>query len=567
MDRSPSQLQDPTPPPEAVDVLIIGGGINGISTFRELALQGVNVVLMERDDFCSGASAALSRMVHGGLRYLENGEFRLVRQSLEERDRLLNNAPHCVSPLPTVVPIMTWFRGTLATTAAFFNLAGKPRHRPGLMIRLGLTLYDVMSWRSRSMPRHKGLSRAAIRKLVPGITDKAVGGVLYFDARVTNPERLGVEMVIETEAATDARAFSYTEIVSGDRTGLVWRDRLSGAEGRIVPKVVVNATGAWVDKVSTRIDRGNDQKRVEGTKGSHLMINNEALKAALGDRMVYYENADGRICITFAHAGSVMVGSTDIRVEDPDSAVCFEDEKAYMLSALANVFPSIVVKDEEIVHVFTGVRPLPVSAEGFTGRISRDHSIDVEAPGARDYAVLTLIGGKWTTFRIFGEEVADLALSRLGIPRKVDTRNLRIGGGRDFPTESPAREHWLREIAARTALPLECVRTLAGRYGSRAADVAAYCAAEADGPLLTASDYSRREMLFLVRNERVRELGDILLRRTTLGIEGRITADLLAEVSELLAAPLGWTESQRQAAIDRFNQTFARRHRMQQSKA
>ncbi|KJS11360.1 MAG: hypothetical protein VR78_13015, partial [Hoeflea sp. BRH_c9] len=440
MDVQSSPFPSPVPPPETVDVLVIGGGINGISTFRELALQGVNVVLMERDDFCSGASAALSRMVHGGLRYLENGEFRLVRQSLEERDRLLNNAPHCVSPLPTVVPIMTWFRGTLSTAAAFFNLAGKPRHRPGLMIRLGLTLYDLMSWRSRSMPRHSGLSRAQIRELVPGITGEAVGGVLYYDARVTNPERLGVEMVIDCEAATQARAYSYTEIVAGDGTGLAWRDRLSGAEGRIVPKVVINATGAWVDQVSTRIDRTNAHKRVEGTKGSHLMIRNEALKSALGDHMVYYENADGRICITFAHAGAVMVGSTDIRVEDPDNAVCFEDEKAYMLSALASVFPSIRIADEEIVHVFTGVRPLPVSAEGFTGRISRDHSIEVEPPGARDYAVLTLMGGKWTTFRIFGEEVADLALAQLGIARTVDTRNLRIGGGRDLPVEPVARE-------------------------------------------------------------------------------------------------------------------------------
>lgn len=553
-----------TQPPEAVDVLIIGGGINGISTFRELALQGVSVVLMERDDFCSGASAALSRMVHGGLRYLENGEFRLVRQSLEERDRLLQNAPHCVSPLPTVVPILTWFRGTLATAAAFFNLAGKPRHRPGVMVRLGLTLYDLMSRRSRTMPRHKGLSRAEIRRLVPGITDRAVGGVLYYDARVTHPERLGVEMVIDSEMAGDAHAFSYTEIVSGDRSGLNWRDRLSGAEGRIVPKVVVNATGAWVDQVSTRIERPDAQERVEGTKGSHLMVDNEALKAALGDRMVYYENADGRICITFAHAGSVMVGSTDIRVDDPDSAVCFEDEKAYMLSALASVFPSIEIKDEEIIHVFTGVRPLPVSAEGFTGRISRDHSVDVEAPGTRDYAVLTLIGGKWTTFRIFGEEVADMVLDRLKVPRKVDTHDLRIGGGRDLPADTVSRESWVGEIVSRTGLPVDRVRNLATRYGSRAADVADFATAETDGPLAAANDYSRREILFLVENERVRELGDVLLRRTTLGIEGRITPDLVTEVAGLIAGPLGWSEADRLAAIDRFNHTFARRYRTQQ---
>tara|TARA_R110002020_G_scaffold109430_14_gene253107 strand:- start:3731 stop:5428 length:1698 start_codon:yes stop_codon:yes gene_type:complete len=565
MDPLPAQTRLPAPPPRTVDVLIIGGGINGISTFRELALQGVDVVLMERDDFCSGASAALSRMVHGGLRYLENGEFRLVRQSLVERDRLLNNAPHCVSPLPTVVPVMTWFRGTLATAATFLNLGGKPRHRPGLMIRLGLTLYDLMSWRSRSMPRHRGLSRAEIRRLVPGITDEAVGGVLYHDARVTNPERLGVEMVIDTEAVSAARAYSYTEIIAGEGDGLSWRDRLSGAEGRIVPKVVVNATGAWVDQVSTRIDKANDHKRVEGTKGSHLMIRNPALMAALGDRMVYYENADGRICITFAHAGAAMVGSTDIRVEDPDSAVCFEDEKAYMLSALAGVFPGIRIRDEEIVHVFTGVRPLPVSAEGFTGRISRDHSVEIEPPGERPFAVLTLMGGKWTTFRVFGEEVADLVLAQLKLRRKVDTTDLRIGGGRDYPLEAGEREAWLGRLAASTGLKPDRVRLLAGRYGSRADDVARFMAAGADAPLRFAPDYSRREILFLVEHERVRELGDVLLRRTMLGIEGRVTPELLAETADLLAAPMGWSEAEKTAAIGRFNQTFARRHRVQAS--
>src|SRR5688500_1498349 len=130
--------------PERADVLVIGGGINGISTFRELALQGIDVVLVERDAFCSGASAALSRMVHGGLRYLETGEFRLARQPLQERDRLPRNAPHYVSPLPTLVPLTARFRGTLATIGAFLGIAKRPQAQPGLMIRAGLALYDIL---------------------------------------------------------------------------------------------------------------------------------------------------------------------------------------------------------------------------------------------------------------------------------------------------------------------------------------------------------------------------------------------------------------------------------------
>jgi glycerol-3-phosphate dehydrogenase len=555
-----------TPPcpsvPETVDVLVIGGGINGISTFRELALQGVDVVLLERGDFCSGASAALSRMVHGGLRYLENGEFRLVRQSLDERDRLLRTAPHCVSPLPTVVPIAARVRGTLPTIARFFGARTRPRQRPALMIRAGLTLYDLLSARSRSMPRHRRLSRSELHRMVPGITPEAVGGVLYFDARVTHPERLGVEMILDTEAETGRRAFSYTEITGGEGEGLTWRDSLTGTTGSITPRVVVNATGAWVDLVEAAIHPEGQRARVQGTKGSHLMIRNPELAAALADRMVYYENADGRICITFNHAGATMVGSTDIRVDDPDTAMCLPEEKAYMLAALRHVFPAIEVTDEQIVHVFTGVRPLPVSPAGATGRISRDHSVDVQPAGSRPYAVLTLIGGKWTTFRAFGEEVADLALAQLGRERTVDTKDLAIGGGRDYPASPAAHGEWLRRGAKDAGLTPDRFAALAARYGTRASQVARYMARGEDAPLAAAPDYSRRELLFLVESEKVREIGDLLLRRTTLGIEGRITQTLIDETAGLMGSALGWDAETTGAAVERMSATLAKRHRV-----
>ncbi|MCX5515372.1 glycerol-3-phosphate dehydrogenase [Kaistia algarum] len=557
-------MSHPAPPvPESVDVLVIGGGINGISTFRELALQGVDVALMERDDFCSGASAALSRMVHGGLRYMENGEFRLVHQSLLERDRLLRNAPHCVSPLPTLIPINVWFKGMSATLAAFFGRGGGPRRRPGVMVRLGLTLYDLLSWRSRTMPRHRGLGRREARRMAPGLTGDAIGAVLYYDARVTMPERLGVEMVLDTEAQTEARTFSYTEIVGGNRDGLVWRDRLTGASGRIAAKVVVNATGAWVDHVDGAIRQAENRRRVQGTKGSHLMIRNEALRAALGDHMIYYENSDGRICIAFNHAGASMVGSTDIRVDDPDDAVCLAEERDYMLGALAGVFPKLEIVDDEIVHVFTGVRPLPVSGDGPTGRISRDHSVEVEPSGPLPYALLTLIGGKWTTFRAFGEEVADLALKQLGRHRTLSTQDMPIGGGRDLPLKPQARDRWVREQAEVAGLSETEFGRLARRYGSRATQVARFIGEGPDAPLHHAGDHSRRELLFLILHERVREIGDLLLRRTALGIEGRISPSLVEEVAGIMADPLGWSEAERAGAVGRFETIMSRRHRVQ----
>ena len=558
-------MHQAAPVPEKADVVVIGGGINGISTFRELALQGVDVVLLERDDFCSGASAALSRMVHGGLRYLENGEFHLVRQSLEERDRLLRNAPHCVSPLPTLVPVATRFKGTLPAIASFFGAKTKQQRRPGAVIRVGLTLYDILSRKSRTMPRHRWIGRKALREMAPGITREAMAGILYYDAQVNHPERIGLEMVLDTEADVGGgtRAFSYTEVVGGDGGTLRWRDRLTGEQGRIAPRLVVNATGAWVDRVENAIRPAANRRRVQGTKGSHLMVRNPALEKALDGHMIYYEHSDGRICIAFNHAGASMVGSTDIRIDDPDAAVCLEDEKRYMLGALAGVFPDIAIADDEIVHVFTGVRPLPASEDEATGRISRDHQVNVEPAGPLPFPVLTLIGGKWTTFRAFGEEVADAALAELGLSRTVDTSELAIGGGRGFPTDPTRRSRWMQEGANVAGVPEERFVQLAKRYGSRAVDMARFVSEGPDTGLVSAPDISRREMLYLIANERVRRIDDLLLRRTMLGIEGRVSPELVAEAAGLMAEAFGWSEEEKAGAVENFETIMARRHRVQ----
>lgn len=556
-------MQQSSPVPEKADVVVIGGGINGISTFRELALQGVDVVLLERDDFCSGASAALSRMVHGGLRYLENGEFHLVQQSLEERDRLLKNAPHCVSPLPTLVPVATRFHGTLPALTSFLGFKAGRERRSGAVIRVGLTLYDFLSRKSRTMPRHRWISRRELRRMAPGMTDEAIAGILYYDAKVSHPERIGLEMVLDTEAdAFNARAFSYTEVTGGDGEALRWRDRLTGEQGRIAPRLVVNATGAWVDRVENAIRPAANRRRVQGTKGSHLMVRNPALKKALDGHMVYYEHKDGRICIAFNHAGASMVGSTDIRIDDPDEAVCVEDEKRYMLGALAGVFPNLAIADDEIVHVFTGVRPLPATEDEATGRISRDHQVNVEPAGPLPFPVLTLIGGKWTTFRAFGEEVADAALVELGLERTVDTSELAIGGGRGFPTDAAQQARWIREQAEAVGLPEDRFAQLAERYGSRAVKVARFIGEAEDALLTSAPDFSRREMLFLIANERVRRIDDLLLRRTMLGIEGRTTPELVAEAAGLMAEALGWSETGKAEAVENFETIMARKHRV-----
>ncbi|MEO5325042.1 glycerol-3-phosphate dehydrogenase/oxidase [Mesorhizobium sp. CC13] len=514
-------------------VLVIGGGINGISVFRELALQGVDVLLAEKGDYCSGASSALSRMVHGGLRYLENGEFKLVRESLLERDRLLKNAPHFVAPLPTTVPIFDVFSGITNGAFRFLGLTRRPSRRGAVVIKAGLAVYDILTASRRLMPRHIFRSRTETLRTWPGINPDIRNSATYYDAWVSRPERLGVEMLNDALAANPAaRALNHVH-VGGDAEGVKLVDTLTGDTIRLAPKLIVNATGGWIDLTNSGLG-AHAPRMMGGTKGSHLIIASRELHDALAGHMIYYENEDGRICILFPYLGNVLVGSTDIRVDDPDQVRCEADERVYILQSLAFVFPGIRLAPEEIVFQFAGVRPLPASDDSFTGRIPRDHFCEaVPASGALP-EMLCMIGGKWTTFRSFGALAADMALERLGLGRVRDTEDLAIGGGRDFPADV---ERWVAKKAALSGLSLPRMRDLFERYGTDAATIARGLG---DDKMLPGCSYSIGELRHLIALEHVEKLDDLLLRRTTIGVTGKLSSGLIAQALDILAEAKGW---------------------------
>lgn len=536
-----------------IAVLVIGGGINGISVFRELALQGVDVVLADKGDYCSGASAALSRMVHGGLRYLENGEFKLVRESLVERDRLLKNAPHYVAPLPTTVPIFDTFSGIANGAVRFLGLTRRPSRRGALVIKAGLTTYDLFTATRRLMPTHQFRGRTETLKTWPAINPAIRSSATYYDAWVSRPERLGLEMLFDTiAAASSARALNYTAVTSNDK-GLALLDTLTGETLAIRPKLIVNATGGWIDLTNNTIG-ATAQKMMGGTKGSHLIVDNAKLYDALGGHMVYYENEDGRICILFPYLGKVLIGSTDIRVDNPDEVRCEDDERSYILQSLAFVFPSIVIADNEIIFRFAGVRPLPASEDSFTGRIPRDHFCEFVEPSGHLPATLCMIGGKWTTFRSFGEMAADMALERLGLNRSKGTEDLAIGGGRNFPADP---EKWCASLAEQHRLSFERAHMLLERYGTSAEDFAAQLGMD---QMLPWSDYSIGEVRFIIEREQVECLADIFLRRTTIAISGGLSFALIDAVLDILAAHKGWDVDQATAERTAFLAMLAHQH-------
>ncbi|MFY9634657.1 MAG: glycerol-3-phosphate dehydrogenase/oxidase [Cellulosimicrobium cellulans] len=563
-------------------VLIIGGGINGVGTFRDLALQGVDVALVERGDYCQGASGASSHMIHGGIRYLENGEFRLVQESVVERNRLLRIAPHYVKPLQTTIPIFSTFSGVLSAPVRFLtHKQGKPKERGAFLIKLGLSLYDSFSRDGGTVPRHQFRGRkralAELPRLHPGIKYAAT----YFDASVHNPERLTLDVLQDGEKAgqsrgvsgqTGARASNYVSLQSmvpgtaGAAAGsspsgstVRLRDELTGDVFDFTADVIVNTTGAWVDLTNQAM--GAASTFMGGTKGSHIVLDHPELLDACQGREIFFEHTDGRIVLIYPMGDRVLVGTTDVDADMGEDAVCTDGEIDYFLELIGHVFPDIPVKPEDIVYTFSGVRPLPRHDATQPGFVSRDYRIERQ-DSVTGAVVLSLVGGKWTTFRALAEHLTDKVLAELGTERTVSTASLAIGGGAGFPADQAGIQKWIKAHVSETR---DAARTevLLTRYGTRAGDVIRYLDGGPDRMLSSTRELSVRELEYMAGHEQIGHLVDVLIRRTSLAFRGLVTGELLNEVCEVLAGPLGWDAEKRWAEIRHAREVLERFHRVQ----
>jgi glycerol-3-phosphate dehydrogenase len=547
-----------------VSVLIVGAGINGIGTFRDLALNGVDALLVDRGDFCSGASAASSHMAHGGIRYLENGEFSLVREAVRERNFMLEHAPHIVRPLPTTIPIFRLFSGLFNAPLKFLGLLDRPSERGSLVIKVGLMLYDAYTGGQRTVPRHRFMNREeALRrweKLNPAIVHTAT----YYDGAILQPERLGLELVLDAEAANPGcRALNYVSLHRGVGESVFLHDELNGDEYETRPRLLINATGPWIDATNRAF--GETTKFIGGTKGSHVVLLHPELRAAIGDHEFFFENEDGRIVLIFPLFDKVLVGTSDVAVDDPDAVRCTDEEVDYFLELVKRVFPTIRVDRSHIVFRFSGVRPLAASRSKSTGQITRNHEIQVlEAAGSGlGMPVYSLVGGKWTSWRAFSEQVTDRCLGYLGLARRINTKRLSIGGGRDYPATPEDRERCLAAVADAGGGQKERARELFEQFGTRSMDAARFIAAGEDKPLRALSNYSRREIGFIAVQEKVVHLEDLLLRRTKLAMLGQLSLEAVREIADSLAIFLDWSEERKEAEIARARDVLKERHQVQ----
>ncbi len=557
-----SSTADAASAPRDVDVVIIGAGVNGAGLFRDLSEQGVSCLIVDKTDFGSGTSAAPSRLIHGGLKYLETGEFGLVAQSTLERNLLLKNAPHFVHPLPTIIPIFSWSKGVWAALRTLLGAKSAPRSRGALLIKIGLAIYDHFGSRNQVMPRHKMISRRQALSDMPALTKSIVAVGSYYDAKVSHPERLVFELITDGLAANPASAAANYATLTSSADGVLTFARARGETISARPKVVVNAAGPWIDHVNGAL--GAPSKLIGGTKGSHILLKHDELVRSLAGRMIYFEADDGRICLVYEYLGHALVGSTDIKADNPDMVRCEDDEIDYFIESLRSLLPGFSFARDQIVYAYSGIRPLPASDASTPGLISRDHSAPVaEAESVRPFPIVSLVGGKWTTFRGFAEEVADAVLKRLQRPRKVTTQSMPIGGGKGFPEGGAARTRWLAEAASALRVDPRRLDRLLSRYGTTALRIAQHESPwSGEQGLPNSRDYDLAEIDFIARNEFVEHLADIVMRRTTLAIGGGLTLSDLSRIADVAARALGWDRPRVEWEIDQVVTQLVGRNQM-----
>lgn len=463
------------------DLLVIGGGINGLGIAAEASRRGLTVLLVEKNDFGGGTTAASSRLIHGGLRYLQYGELGLVRESLRERGRLVRERPHLVRPIRLLIP-------------AFAGIGP-----PAWKLRAGLALYDFLA-RDPAFPRSQALTPAETLSREPGLSRKGLtGGFVYPDAQVEFPERLCVELMRETQAA-GGEAINHTQVTAlrddGKRvTGARLRDTLTGREWDVEARLTINAAGPWVDAVN-RLLRRPVPPLIGGTWGTHLVL---PLRPE-GPRGHLYATAkkDGRPFFILPWDGRLLVGTTDIPFRgDPDELHMEAWEPEYLLAETNRLFPGCGYTEADVQHTTIGIRPLPASDRAAAARTRRHFLVDHER--TQGIAGLgSVVGGKLTTYRSLAEEVVNWSCRRLGKGEPAQP----VPALRELPPT--ARE------APRTRLDR--------LYGPRAADIQELVRGrpELNRPLADGCPAIAAEAVHAVTAEQARTADDVLFRRLML---------------------------------------------------
>lgn len=510
------------------DVLVIGGGITGAGVALDAASRGLSVALVDRGDLASGTSSKSSKLVHGGLRYLQQREFRLVHENLTERHRLLRNAPHLVRPLPFLVPLIG--RGAVVDRAVATGYT------------TALWAYDLAGG-LRIGHRHRRVSAATVLEEFPGLrADLVSSGFVYYDAAADDARlTLAVALTAVDQGATVA---TYTP-VTGLRSGPFGRVAgvLLADGGEVAADVVVNATGVWSDKLRD-LDGDPSPPMLRPAKGSHLTVARDRLPCQMA--AVLPAGPDGRSVFVIPWGEQVYVGTTDTDYTGPlDDPQCSADDVAYLLAAVNAVVRTPLV-ESDVTGTWAGLRPLVAHASSAaTADLSRRHRVTTSPSG-----VITVTGGKLTTYRRMAADTVDQVVAVLGRgARRSPTARMALRGA--------AGTAELRRPGAAERLGVEpaVLDHLVERFGGDALRVVELVRADPDlgGPLVPGLAYLRAEAVWAARHEMVNSLDDVLSRRTRALILARDAAAAAAvSVAALLAPELGWDQARCRREVASF---------------
>jgi glycerol-3-phosphate dehydrogenase len=514
-----------------LDVLVVGGGVVGCGTALDAVTRGLSTGLVEQRDFASGTSSRSSKLVHGGLRYLEMLDFGLVKEALEERGLLLTRlAPHLVRPVPFLYPLTHrgWERAYVGA---------------------GLALYDAMAMAGKydvGVPRHRHLTRHGALRLAPDLRhDALVGAIRYYDAQVDDARH--TMTVARTAASHGAHVASRTEVVGflreGERvTGAQVVDLETGRSFDVRARVVVNAAGVWTNDIQELVG-GRGALKVQASKGIHLVIPRDRIRSETGLIL----RTETSVLFVIPWGRHWIIGTTDTPWDlDKAHPAASRSDIDYLLRHVNGVLRE-PLGHEDVEGVYAGLRPLASGESEPTSRISREHTVVAPVPG-----LVMIAGGKYTTYRVMARDAVDAAAHSLGgtVPRSV-THVVRLAGADGFETRTNQRE----SLAHGSGLHVARIDHLLGRFGGLVDEVLALVAERPDlgAPLPGAEDYLRAEIVYAVTHDGARHLDDVLTRRTRISIETFDRGIAAARpAAELMSGALGWDQDRLDDEVDHY---------------
>lgn len=492
----------------AIDLLIVGGGITGLAIAYDAAQRGLSVVLADKGDFGAATSMSTSKLIHGGLRYLKQLQFGVVRESLREREIFLKIAPQLVEPLPFIIPDYEW------------------SSTPGLVLWAGLMAYDLLSF-DKSLPRNRRLSVGEVLEKEPGVKRNGLmGGYLYYDAFVPALERLNMAFA-HSAYQSGAKLFNHTEVVHlqalNGKIEEAWlKDRIFGHEVVVKPRLTVNAAGPWADQLAAKV-LPHPEVSLARSKGIHLVVPPIHRSHALT-----LQTTDGRHLFLLPFNGHTLIGTTDTPFQgDPDQLKVEWSDCQALLDDVNETYGTGQLSMADVLHTYAGIRPLVKGASDNTYTASRRHEIiDHEREGVSGF--YTVIGGKYTTSRALAEEMVDRLFGDLGqTPPRCRTATTILQSSDDQDR-------------------------LAIRYGQRADEVRDLFVPAIGGTQELVPGVWSAEVLYAARHEMAMTLSDVLVRRTDLASAGHPGSQVVEAVADLMAQELGWSSDQRIREVRQF---------------